>query len=524
MTVDGTIPYQGHDETSPLVGSAQYKIYYDNVDGVFDKPIFLIDGFDPNDSRDIPAVYDLLNYGTSGMNLGDLVRNEGFDLVIVNFEAAYPSPTDGTTLMGGADFIQRNAFTFVELINIINSTKVGSEQNVVIGPSIGGLISRYALRYMEQNMLDHDTRLYLAFDTPHLGANVPIGMQYLFNYMVNGTPGLSEAEPLVNGLLNSPAAKQMLIDHYLGHVNGSGVVQTNATHTPMGAPNFRDAFQAEMDAMGFPQNTRNVAITNGSGKGEMTGTPGMELINETFDTGNVNIGGIPVPTRAKVIVNFAPAADQSIKVADFVGQAWIFAWADVLGFSATAQSPSTSDGLDSAPGGQFDLYTFDDGSNPLITQFTESLKSQYFSFIPTLSGMAIENETNWYTNPDPSNSPFSASYIPADNEPHITLTQGNVTFALTEIFQGTLGTDNFVKTHHLRLQQNPVRNAVTLLSSTDFKNATVSIVDLTGKLVLNSSISLSKRTTVPLNLESGLYLLNVQTEDGLRYHTKFVVK
>ena len=103
--------------------------------------------------------------------------------VILNFPNWTAS--DGMTLVdGGADFIQRNAFILVKLINEINSMKVGSEQNVIIGPSMGGLISRYALRYMEQNTLDHDTRLYLSFDSPHLGANVPIGLQYLFNYMV----------------------------------------------------------------------------------------------------------------------------------------------------------------------------------------------------------------------------------------------------------------------------------------------------------------------------------------------------
>ena len=525
MTIDATIPYQGYDEVAPLLGSAQYKIYYDNVDGVLDKPIFLIDGFDPNDSRDIPAVYALLNYGNTGLNLGDLIRDEGFDLVVLNFEAAYQSPTDGTTLLGGADYIQRNAFTLVELINTVNSMKVGSEQNVVIGPSMGGLISRYALRYMEQNTMDHDTRLHISFDAPHRGANVPIGLQYLFNYMVNGDPGITEAEPLVNGLLNSPAAKQMLIDHYLGHVDANGINQDTSVHTPKGAPNFRDTFQNELDAMGFPQNTRNVAITNGSGIGQMTGTPGMELINHTFNTGQVTVPLIGnINTRALVTVRFAPVASQSVEVSNFVGQGQLIIWFDLFNFNATAESLSTTDGLDSAPGGQFDLFTFDDGSNPLITDFFNNFNSQYFNFIPTLSGLAIDNEPNWYANPDLNNSPFANTYIPQDNEPHITLTNGNVAFAVTEILQGTLGTMDFLNTHNIKLQQNPVTNAMTLLSSTDFANARISIVDLTGKLVLKTKTSLSKSTTIPLNLDSGLYLLNIQTENGFVLNTKLLVK
>lgn len=522
MKIDATIPYQGYDETIPLLGSGEYKIYYDNVDGVLDKPIFFIDDFDPINSRDIAAVYGLLDYGSPTMNLGDLLRDQGYDLIILNFQGSYPSPTDGTTpLMGGADYIQRNAFSLIELINTINGMKVGTEQNVVIGPGMGGLISRYALRHMEQNTMDHDTRLHISFDTPHLGANIPIGIQYLFNYMVNGTPNLTQAEALVDGVLNSPAAKQMLIDHYLGHVNRYGVQQNNSTHTTKGAPNFRDAFQSELDGMGFPQNLRNVAITNGSGVGQMTGTPGMELINHTFDLGKLM--GI-LNTRAKVTVHFTPEANKKIDVSNFVAQTRILEWLDLFSYNAIAESTSNSDGLDSAPGGQFDLSFFNNGSNPLISEFFENLNSQYFSFIPTLSSLAINNQPNWYANPEVNDSPFANSYIPTDNEPHITLTNGNIAFALEEILQGTLGTPNFANVDKIKLKQNPVSKEMTLMSSSNFNNAKISIIDLTGKVVLNKITTLSEKTAIPLNLESGLYILNVQTDGPLRFTTKLMVK
>ena len=181
--INSTLTYQGFGENIAHVGTGEYKIYYDNIDGVLDKPIFFVDGFDPGDDRTIPLTYDLLNFGNSGENLGDIVRDLGFDLIVLNFPT-YTSSSDGTTnIDGGADFIQRNAYILVELLNTINAIKVGAEENVIIGPSMGGLISRYALRYMEQNTLDHETRLYLSFDSPHLGANVPIGLQYILNYI-----------------------------------------------------------------------------------------------------------------------------------------------------------------------------------------------------------------------------------------------------------------------------------------------------------------------------------------------------
>ncbi|PNQ75276.1 hypothetical protein C1T31_03855 [Hanstruepera neustonica] len=522
-SIDATIPYQGFGESEPLLGSGEYKIFYDNIDGVLDKPIFFVDGFDPNDTRDIDSMYSLLNYGGSGENLGDIVRDEGYDLVVLNFPEEYFSPTDGTTVIkGGADFIQRNAFILVELINTINANKVmGAEANVVIGPSMGGLISRYALAYMESQSIDHDTRLYISFDSPHLGANVPIGLQYLFNYMVNGDPGISDAEPLVSGLLNSPAAKQMLIDHYLGHVDSGGVNQDGSTPTPKGAPNFRDSFQMELDGLGFPQNVRNVSITNGSGTGELTGIPGMELINHTFNTGVVS----GFNTRAIMDVHFTPEAGQNIEVTNFIGQAFvIITWVTGFEYMATSESTSDSDGLDSAPGGQFDLYAFDDGTNPLITEFVNNLNSQYFDFIPTLSGLAIDTNTDWYSIPNANDSPFANTFIPTINEPHVTLTEGNVAFALEEIRGETLGNnENLIAINSIKILQNPISNELILLSDKNYPNSSLSITDMTGKLVFNNRMDLSNRSNINVNLASGLYVLHVQTQENYSLKTRIIV-
>lgn len=530
--INATLTYQGFGEPTAHLGTAEYKIYYDNIDGVLDKPIFFVDGFDPGDSRTIPLMYDMLNFGNSTQNLGDLVRDEGFDIIVLNFPT-YTSASDNQTIIdGGADFIQRNAFTLVELINTINTLKVGNEANVVIGPSMGGLIARYALRYMEQNALDHDTRLYLSFDSPHLGANVPIGTQYLFNYMVNGDPGITAAEPLVSGLLNSAAAKQMLIDHFSAHLSGADTFTQNTNSTlPVGAANFRAAFQAELDAMGFPENTRNVAMINGSGLAATTGTPGMNLLNHTFDTGNVS----GFSTQANISTNFTPEASQNITVTDFVGQAFIiFGWVDVFSFEATAQSPSVTAGLDSAPGGMFDLFAFDDGTNPLITEFVANLNSQYFNFIPTLSALAITETNNWYDLPNVSigrstsnalfNTPFVNTFVPDANEPHVTLTEANVAFALSEILLPPLAVTNS-SLAQFQLEKNPIKNTLCILSRIPYTHAQISITDITGKLVYHSQNNLTERTYIPLNIASGLYVLNIATENTPQlFKTKLIIK
>ncbi len=535
--INATIPYQGFGESIAHIGTGEYKIFFDNVDGVLDKPIIFVDGFDPGDGRNIPLMYSLLDFGNPVENLADLVRDQGFDLIVLNFPT-YTSTSDGTTVIdGGADFIQRNAFILTELIQTINSMKTGNEQNVVIGPSMGGLISRYALRYMEQNALDHDTRLYLSFDSPHKGANVPIGIQYLFNYMLNGDPAITAIEPVVNGLLNSAAAQQMLVDHYSAHLNGGSTFLQDPTKLqPEGAPNFRDAFQTELENMGFPQNTRNVTVINGSGIGALTGSPGASIINHTFDTG-VQI----FPTQAIISTNFTPAANATNTVVSFEGQAFIGFWTTVFSYTADAQQPSVTSGVDSAPGGLFDLGDFDEGGDPLIAEFVLNLDNQFFNFIPSVSALALDddgNGINWYHNiqigsgsppgdsaGDTVNStPFVNWYMPDVNEDHVLLTDANVMFALSEIIPETLSNEAFEELTSVKIQRNPITDVLTILSSEVLSDVTINMFDITGKSVLSSELTLERQTDLPINLEAGLYILNIETKDNYSYRTKILVR
>jgi len=507
-TITATIPYQGFGESAPYLGQGEYEIYLDNVDQVLDKPIFLIDGFDPGDTRNTELIYSLLNYGGSGQNLGDIVREEGFDIVVLNFPQY--SPANGVVIDGGADFIQRNAMILVELINQINAQKVGNEQNVVIGPSMGGLISRYALRYMEQNNIEHDTRLYISFDSPHLGANVPIGFQHLFNYMANGPLGDVTLQEVVNSVISSPAAKQMLLDHFTGHLQtGSATEFDNAIQLPTGAPNFRTAFQNELNAMGFPTETRNVAITNGSGNGMMTGTPGMFVLNDY-------IVNATATQRARFDIRFTPPAGVSNQlVSRFRAQQNIIIWITVFSSQANAASPATSSGLDSAPGGMFNVADFAEAGsgNPTLDDFLANLAIDRFCFIPTLSSLAITNP-NWYeTVSDASNTPFAATYVTTENEDHVTLTNGNVEFALDEILNEPLSVEQSILSETISIK-NPIKNTIEIFSSNLVSNATITIIDASGKKVYSqNNISFDGNYQMNINLSNGFYFLKIDSAE-----------
>ena len=435
-------PYIQPYNEYPFKGWGEMDIFY-SPDGVLDKPIFLIDGFDPLDSRNINTIYQALNY--SGGNLGDIVRDNGYDVVVLNFPT-YFREQDQVWIYGGADYIERNAMLLVELIKYINNLKVGDKQNVIIGPSMGGLVARYGLNYMESIGLDHETRLYISFDTPHAGANVPIGFQHMFNYLAYGLNtwagdfSVESLRPLVDGMLKSPAGRQMLWDHFEPHLVDGGPEFNNNSALPQPHP-FFDIFYNAIDTVNsseFPQNTRNVSIINGSSPGapfyDLNGnavSPGQQVLDAFMP-------GVAEGTDAYLDAWFTPYATQTATVSQiFVDAPW-FCFCDITSL-AVAQSHGHTDGIDTAPGGLFDIselaatYATTD---PVVDSFISQLQTSYFTFIPSISSMDYFTN-NWYdqmTNPD--NTPFDAWSMPTQNEGHVQLTPQNVEFALNEIFNG----------------------------------------------------------------------------------------
>lgn len=204
------------------------------------KPLILVEGFDIKGTLNIEAIYN----GYRG--LMDDLRSVGFDVVILNF-------FDAKT------YIQRNSEALITLIEDINSLKTGREPNVVVGASMGGLVARYALAKVETHGKEHETVTYVSFDSPHRGANIPLGLQYwvLFHSVSDGAEKFKEK-------LNSPAARQMLVYHFT----------TSNDETPLPTQDYID-FYNELRGSGgavdraYPRENGMwmVGIANGSGHG-----------------------------------------------------------------------------------------------------------------------------------------------------------------------------------------------------------------------------------------------------------------
>ncbi|MBP1645022.1 MAG: hypothetical protein H6Q16_597 [Bacteroidetes bacterium] len=237
------ISYKGNGETTAIKGEAEMRVYYsdETVESKqIKRPILIVDGFDPGDKRqfeedivDNPAddkggIWGLLKYeyNEDTIYLGDTLLKKGYDIIILNFPLIKVSNQHNSSFDpngyyyrdGGSDFIERNALACIKAIDTINYflKEFGSkEQLVIIGPSMGGQITRYALNYMEDSLpsrdyREHNTRLWVSFDSPHQGANIPLGAQAAVKYFGNIS---SDAYLKYDNILRSTAARQMLLLH-----------------------------------------------------------------------------------------------------------------------------------------------------------------------------------------------------------------------------------------------------------------------------------------------------------------------
>lgn len=184
--------------------------------------------------------------------LFDSLNTLGYDVLLLDFK-------------GSLNGIEQNANALIKVVLWVNQEKTSDEELVVVGGSMGGLIARYALRKMELEDCCHQTRMYGTFDTPHDGANIPLGMQeWVYNAWKNFMS--SEAERTYKDVLSSKSACQLMRYHR--------ELSKEAEHL---------ALQAVLDSMGHPQDCYRVAISNGTATGlGLAINPGDELLHYEF--------------------------------------------------------------------------------------------------------------------------------------------------------------------------------------------------------------------------------------------------
>jgi hypothetical protein len=439
------------------------------TDNKLDKPLILVEGFDPENRYSYQTYFQPDGLGIrisldfSGQTLAQALESSGYDIVFLDFK-------------NGSDDIKRNAYLLENVIQWVNQQKAlnnSTEKNVVLGVSMGGLIARYALRDMEIRNVNHETRLYGSIDSPHQGANVPLGYQaavrYLYGESILGVGFSSLSPDLKQGykVVNSPAAKQMLYYQLAGQ--GSSISIYNDPH---------NNFMAEYTEHGLPQmwGIRNIAIANGSECAQNQGyAPYTKLIsaNGTKDinylsnlfAGILGIGtSYPISFFEGFITTDADVIlDMDIHSLPDRQAQRIFYFKlsyrkEILWGAATSTDVllnksfySTTEllAIDSSPGGASDVNKF--GSLPTnLAGFKITVHQSRFGFVPTFSSLDVGSATQPILSTDllrtysPAFPPTGSKSIPFNNffsnplsnEFHPQLTTNNGRWLFKEI-QGT---------------------------------------------------------------------------------------
>lgn len=240
VSFSATKDAQGGNSGPMLSGSYQIRYGFSKTSSTAQvtKPIILVEGWDP---RHVDGHTDIYNYLHAQLRTN--LYNNDYDVITLNFD----NPDFGIGL---------NGMLFVELMERLNANlKSGNQEAVVIGMSMGGLVARFGLKTMENLNIDHETRLYVSFDSPHQGATLPEGLYSMASHIATANFSI-----LNNPIYFLRQGSAELTELY-------NIITSSSVNQMLKNSNLHIPFQNAMDALGYPENLRKVAVSNGSMRG-----------------------------------------------------------------------------------------------------------------------------------------------------------------------------------------------------------------------------------------------------------------
>jgi hypothetical protein len=394
-------------------------------DGIFDRPFIFIEGIDFGNEHyenqngtfgwcqftggDYSGDYSMMS--ESPVFLSEL-RARGYDIVLLDF-------------FDGAADIRANAEVLIKLIHLCKSHKQGNETMVIAGASMGGQVARCALGKMEMQGEKHCVGVYVSLDSPHEGANIPLGLQALLSFMSNYN---ANAEAFVSSALTRPAAQQLLIYQWF---DSEGQVAQ---------PWKRAEYQAYLESIPFPTQCFSIGIANGNLQGESLNCDPF-LIEENCDA-SFFIPGNELELRAFTLpgdlTNVNNTSTSNV-IADltYTTVNWNGIIPDITQDHQLLYVPNDLPAMDCWPGGHRasmgQLVSALNASSDFVDQCGTITSSQYLAlhcFVPSASALAVPLTLNSSMSAM-EQSPFDLVYAPyAMNEPHSALTLSNATWLL----------------------------------------------------------------------------------------------
>lgn len=366
-------------------------------------PVLVAEGFDMENNMDWDVLYNILNKE----QLAETLRSYGRDLIVLDYTNAMRSIFENAALA-------RKAITYINA-NRNNS----SDKFTVIGASMGGLVTRIALADMDKYPATYGAshvNTWLSFDSPHEGANIPLGLQEFFSFF-QGKAEMPVSIFHFYNLLNTPAAKQMLLVHHFT----SSYLAGNETH---------DTFQSDLRSRGYPSTCKKIAISNGSGYGsKQPFNEGQMILN--WD----NPGWFFCDVAARIA---SISTSSSPLPSVFWGFHDTLAWFDE---TETTQYHYYPYPIDNAPGGYRGSFKelYDQIQSSGNGGSGDYCSSPNHCFIPTSSSLGLSMAYSTYAlHYYPSvkaRSPFTEIHYSSYNEPHIDINASNKRWFIRAILE-----------------------------------------------------------------------------------------
>lgn len=272
---------------SRIAPSASAIITIDQKHDQIQNPMIIVEGFEPSilyafnedeedkDGNAIPYSYER-KLGTSNYNSFISVAKSSeyfpdFKYFIDNYDIIY------VDWLNSEAPIESNADILIQIIDWVNEQKSGSKRNIVLGESMGGLVARYALRKMEMAGKAHQTSIFVSYDSPHLGVNVPIGGQYLLMQMLDFVREHKALNNVVLPCIHLGYRKSVSASELADFIeklfntksSATQMMYYTVTSSRQVTTEWHDAWQNKLSSMGLPRGDagfpiKNVAFSNGS--------------------------------------------------------------------------------------------------------------------------------------------------------------------------------------------------------------------------------------------------------------------
>jgi len=378
--VEATIRRPGID-----VATAQAYVIRRKEKARITKPVLMVEGFPGN------YQWETLFRYANQQNFAVKFLQNGFDVILVRFPK-------------GPVRLEANAYALIALILDIIKRREGTEKLRIGGFSMGGLVARYALAYMEhQRKTDpskphHQTTKLFTIDTPHEGANLSVSAQF----MAQGIKGDGEQAKL----MATHAAQQLVIMWIAPKPWKDG--------QSFGQSPLRTEFVKELLAVGWmPKDlTDTIAIADGAGDGAYNQAAPAKFATK-HECGFLywsDLYTYPLNSPGTLIVHFKHGSD---------------------GWKLTAAGQGG--GFDSAPGGIWEDPIFRRVYNNFPDGVVKKIEIENACFVPTLSALGIPS-MDYFKVPDLSKRIFkSVTYSWEGNRKHVELTPTLANFVYTYV-------------------------------------------------------------------------------------------